>query len=135
MPHGKRWLLRPNDVRELPNFSHGTAGVAFALARLYEVTRDSRYLEAAVAGARHLLSLARTDGDVCLIPHALPDGAERYYLAYCHGPAGTARLFHQLHHVTGDASWADLFRRRVNGWVGSLIGATVEQAPPQLAII
>lgn len=115
MPRGKRWLMVPKDDRELPNFSHGTAGVAFALARLHEATHDRRYLDAALAGAQHLLSLARTAGDVCLIPHALPDGAERYYLAYCHGPAGTARLFHQLHRVTGDPAWADWFRRSVNG--------------------
>jgi len=114
-PHGQRWLAIPGDKVELPNFSHGTAGVAFALARLHEATGDRRYLDAALAGARHLVSLAHTDGDVCLIPHALPGGAERYYLGYCHGPAGTARLFHQLHKVTGDPAWADWFRRSVNG--------------------
>ncbi|HEY0482604.1 MAG TPA: lanthionine synthetase LanC family protein [Kofleriaceae bacterium] len=114
-PPGRRWLSMPGDTAEYPNFSHGTAGIAFALARLYEVTRDGRYLDAALAGARHLLSLAHTDGDVCLIPHRIPDGTERYYLGYCHGPAGTARLFHQLHHVTGDPAWASWFRRSVNG--------------------
>jgi lantibiotic modifying enzyme len=112
---GRRWLMFPDDKRELPNFSHGTAGVAFALARLYEVTREQRFLDAALAGAEHLLSLARTEGGVCLVPHALPDGAERYYLAYCHGPAGTARLFHQLHRVTGDARWHEWFGKSVNG--------------------
>lgn len=116
VPHGKRWLMRAEDVGdELPNFSHGTAGVAFALARLHEVTRDARYLDAALAGARYLLSLAYTAGDVCLIPHRLPAGAQRYYLGYCHGPAGTARLFHQLAKLTGDAAWTDCFRRSVNG--------------------
>jgi lantibiotic modifying enzyme len=113
--NGRRWWMVPGDTRELPNFSHGTAGVAFALARLYEATRQPRYLEAAIAGADHVLSLARTEGDVCLVPHALPDGVERYYLAYCHGPAGTARLFHQLHEVTRDRRWAEWFRRSVNG--------------------
>lgn len=122
--HGKRWLMYPDDERELPNFSHGTAGVAFALARLHEATGDRRYLEAALAGAQHLLSLARTDGDCCWIPHSLPDGAERYYLGYCHGPAGTARLFDQLHRVTGDAVWADWFRRSANSVLYSGIPET-----------
>ncbi|MGH9889257.1 MAG: lanthionine synthetase LanC family protein [bacterium] len=63
-PHGTRWLTRPNEHSELPNFFHGTAGVAFAFARLYEATRDSCYLEAALAGARHLLAIARTDGAI-----------------------------------------------------------------------
>jgi len=114
-PTGVRWLMIPGDDHEFPNFSHGTAGIAFALARLHEATGDHRYLDAALAGARYLVSIARTDGDVCLIPHALPDGAERYYLGYCHGPAGTARLFHQLHRMTHDPVWADWFQRSVNG--------------------
>ena len=112
---GQRWLMRPDDADEMPNFSHGTAGVAFALACLYEATRDPRYLDAAIAGANHILSLARTDGDVCLVPHRLPEGAQRYYLGYCHGPAGTARLFHQLHLVTRDPRWGEWFRRSING--------------------
>ena len=115
VPHGKRWRLLPDDPTELPNFSHGTAGVAFALARLHEVTRDPRYLDAAIAGARHVLSLAYTDGDVCLIPHRIPGGEQRYYLGACHGPAGTARLFHQLAQVTGDRAWSRWFQRCVNG--------------------
>lgn len=115
VPHGTHWLMMPGDHTELPNFAHGTAGVAFALARLYEVTHEKRFLDAALAGAQYLLSIARTAGGVCLIPHALPEGAERYYLAYCHGPAGTSRLFHQLHRVTGDAIWSDWFERSVAG--------------------
>jgi lantibiotic modifying enzyme len=112
---GKHWTMVPGDDRELPNFSHGTAGVAYALARLYEVTHEARFLDAAVAGAEYLVSIARTGGDVCLVPHALPDGAERYYLAYCHGPAGTSRLFHQLHVVTHEARWSEWFRKSING--------------------
>lgn len=124
MPHGKRWLMQPGDSSEFPNFSHGTVGVAFALARLHEVTHDPRYLDAAIAGARHILSLARTEGDVCLVPHVLPGGAERYYLGVCHGPPGVARLFHQLHKITGDAEWSDWFRRSVNGILYSGIPET-----------
>jgi hypothetical protein len=112
---GTHWTMRPGDKTELPNFSHGTAGVAYALARLYEVTRDARYLDAAVAGAEYLLSIARTAGDVCLVPHVIPDGNERYYLGYCHGPAGTARLFHQLHAVTREPRWAEWFQKSING--------------------
>ena len=126
-PKGKRWLMFPDDTRELPNFSHGTAGIAYALARLYEVTREQRFLEASIAGAEHILSLARTEGDVCLVPHVLPDGAERYYLAYCHGPAGTARLFHQLHHVTRDRGWAEWLRKSINGVLYS--GLPLQRTP------
>ncbi|MBA2320175.1 MAG: hypothetical protein H0V89_03380 [Deltaproteobacteria bacterium] len=114
-PHGRRWLMRPDDDYEMPNFSHGTAGVAYALARLHQVTGEARFLEAALAGASHLLGLASSVGDTCLLPHVLPKGEDRFYLGFCHGPAGTARLFHQLHVVTGDATWANWFQRSVNG--------------------
>ena len=76
VPDGTRWLMSPDDKSEYPNFSHGTAGVAYALARLYEVTRDRRYLDAALGGARHLVAIAHTAGGVCLVPHILPEGAE-----------------------------------------------------------
>jgi hypothetical protein len=49
----------------------------------------------ACKGARHLLDIAdRTDG--CRVYHHEPDGKDLYYLGWCHGPAGTARLFRQL---------------------------------------
>jgi lantibiotic modifying enzyme len=119
---GRRWML--DDIqglaeskpgREMPNFSHGTSGVGFALARLYDATRAERFLAGALAAAEHLLAIAYTEGDVCLIPHVLPDGAARYYLGTCHGPAGTSRLFHELAVVTGNAKWGEWFRKCVNG--------------------
>lgn len=114
--HGRRWLWRPDMTYEMPNFAHGTAGVAYALARLYEVTRHERFLAAALAGAAHCLGLAYTAGDVCLVPHAHPGGgSERYYLGLCHGPAGTSRLFHQLARVTNDPQWREWWRRSIRG--------------------
>lgn len=112
---GQLWMPDAAPQPELPNFSHGTAGIAFALARLHQASGEERFLTAALAGAEHLLAIAYTDGDVCLVPHALPAGRGRYYLGYCHGPVGTSRLFHQLGVITGDRTWSDWFRRSVNG--------------------
>jgi lantibiotic modifying enzyme len=126
-PAGRRWRAYYNADDELPGFSHGTAGVAFALARLYEVTRHERFLAAALDGARHVTSLAYTDGDVCLLPHALPDGEDRYYLGLCHGPVGTWRMFEQLHRVTGDATWAEWRRKAIRGVTTS--GVPYTQTP------
>lgn len=109
------WKMKPADTDELPNFSHGTAGISYALARLYEVTHEQRFLDSAIAGAEFLLANAMTQGNVCLVPHWLPGGTGRYYLAYCHGPAGTARLFHQLHQLTRDEKWARTFDASING--------------------
>ena len=88
----------------MPNFSHGTAGVAYFLARLYDHTGDRDLLKASIGAARHLLDITTPEG---MIRHAEPDSAamDRYYVSWCHGPVGTARLYHQLWATTGDSVW------------------------------
>ena len=102
---GLKWMMEPKFARLMPNFSHGTAGIAYFLARVHEETKQRKYLDASLAGARYLQAIAKTDGDICLIQHNQPQGLELYYLGWCHGPVGTARLWRQLAKVTGDASW------------------------------
>jgi lantibiotic modifying enzyme len=85
----------------MPNFAHGTAGIATFLARLYEVTGDSTFLENALSGGKRLLSLTHR-GLVC---HHLPEGEDLFYLGWCHGPAGTGRLYYRLWKITGDPVW------------------------------
>jgi lantibiotic modifying enzyme len=102
---GLKWAMDPKFPRLMPNFSHGTAGIAYFLTALYGETRDRRFLDAAVAGARYLQSVAKTEGDVCLVFHNEPDGKDLYYLGWCHGPVGTARLFFRLYQVTKDREW------------------------------
>ncbi|XOV82746.1 MAG: lanthionine synthetase LanC family protein [bacterium] len=106
---GLRWQLM-EDIPwpfDAPNFAHGTAGVAYFLARLFEHTQAQKYLDAAIAGARHVQAMARAiEGGGHLVPHILNDGAtDRFYLGMCHGPAGTARLFFLLGEITGDPQW------------------------------
>jgi lantibiotic modifying enzyme len=98
----------------MPNFSHGTAGIAYFLTELYAETKDKRFLDASLAGAKYLLSVAKTDGDTCLVFHNEPDGRDLYYLGWCHGPVGTARLFYALCGATGDRSWLDWVRKEAN---------------------
>ena len=102
-----------------PNFELGTAGVAFVLARLYEETRQPEFLEAAKAGARHIQSIATVSGDSALVYYREPDLQDLYYLGYCHGPAGTARLFYQLYKVTGEAPYLQWAEKLAQGIVGS----------------
>lgn len=110
-PRGLSWAMDPDFPRRMPNFSHGTAGIAYFLARLYEETGEERFLSAARAGADHLLSIADTEGDACRVYHHEPDGQGLYYLGWCHGPVGTARLFAVLHRITADESWWMWVRR------------------------
>jgi lantibiotic modifying enzyme len=102
---GLRWAMDASSPRLMPNFSHGTAGIAYFLASVYEVSRDARHLDAALAGARYLQAIATTEGDICLIPHHQPDGLDLYYLGWCHGPVGTARLWYRLAQVHDRKTW------------------------------
>ena len=108
---GLLWRMDPSFPRYMPNFSHGTAGVAYFLAALHERTGDRRYLAAATQGARHLLAIADTAEEGCKIYHHEPGGEELYYLGWCHGPPGTGRLFYQLYRITGNPLWLDWTER------------------------
>jgi lantibiotic modifying enzyme len=112
---GSSWRMNPTFPRVMPNFSHGTAGVAYFLATLYAETRHKEFLKAAVDGAKHLQSIAHTTDDVCLIMHNAPEGTGLYYLGWCHGPAGTARLFQQVQRVTGAREWSSWVDRSARG--------------------
>jgi hypothetical protein len=102
-----------------PNFELGTAGVAYVLARLYEETGEARFLEAAKQGALHLQTIATVDRDRALIPYRYPDLTDIYYLGFCHGPAGTARLFYQLYKVTKDPAYLEWTERMAGGIIAS----------------
>lgn len=116
---GLKWAMDPGFPRLMPNFSHGTAGIAYFLAALYKETGRREFLDGALAGAKYLLSIAKTDGDSCLVFHDEPDNKNLYYLGWCHGPVGTARLFFLLSAVTGDRSWLDWVRKSANGLIQS----------------
>ncbi len=108
---GLKWPMSEAYPRLMPNFSHGTAGVAYFLARLHGVTGEEEFLAPAVYGASYLENVSLCDArDGCLIFHDEPEGTHLFYLGWCHGPAGTARLFWQLTEVTGESRWKN--------WVG-----------------
>ena len=123
---GTRWLMDPAFPREMPNFSHGTAGVAYFLASLYQVSKQKEFLEAALRGAQYLTSIADKQGDICLIYHDNTlNGKSLYYLGWCHGPTGTARLFYRLYQDTHDREWMDWTERAAHALV-------VEGAPEKV---
>jgi hypothetical protein len=110
-----------------PNFEGGTAGVAYVLTRLYSETGREEFLSAARRGAQHLQTIATVHGNAALIPYRFPDLTDLYYLGYCHGPAGTARTFYELHRVTRDTVYADWTDRLAQGVIQS--GVHEEQTP------
>ena len=118
---GLKWWIHPDwtSSQFMPNFSHGTAGIAYFLARLYEETGEKTYLNAAIQGAGYLQSIAFTEGDVCLIERKEGEDPKEYVLGWCHGPAGTSRLFFQLYKVTGDKNWLSWIKRCANSFFQS----------------
>jgi lantibiotic modifying enzyme len=107
----RTWLISPQMPRNYPNFSHGTAGVSYFLARLSATTGSRSHLDAALAGERYLQSISTSaPNGGRRIYHSAPGNEQIYYLSWCHGPAGTARLYRALAAVTRTPEWD----RRVN---------------------
>lgn len=109
--NGLKWKMANSYPKLMPNFSHGTAGIAYFLATLHIHTGKKEFLEAALAGAQYLLAVAEENRDSCLVFHNEPDGRDLHYLGWCHGPPGTANLFYRLYKITGDISRLKWVRR------------------------
>lgn len=106
-----KWAMSPKVQRFMPNFSHGTAGVCYFLASLFRETKNPLFIETAIAGTNYLQVVADTNGDICRVFHHEPEGEDLYYLGWCHGPVGVARLFYRVYQTTGDAAWMDWVHR------------------------
>ena len=102
---GLRWWVVEGLDRLYSNFAHGTSGIAYFLARLYEETGQKEFLSGAVGGANYLTSIAKIDGDACYFYVRTPGKEDAYHLSWCNGTTGTARLFLQLFRVTGEKKW------------------------------
>jgi lantibiotic modifying enzyme len=115
---GLSWMMDPTYPREMPNFSHGAAGVAYFLATLYRFTGRRKYLDAALAGANYLLSISDLNNRYCMIYHD-NQNKNLFYLGWCHGPAGTARLFYRLYQDTRDPKWMALVKKSAEAIVAN----------------
>jgi hypothetical protein len=96
---GLDWGMVPGSPSRAPNYSHGTAGVATALAIAGLALGRSDFVAAARQGAQHLLAVGWLDDGGFIIPHTLPRSTrdvEPVTYNWCHGPAGTSQLFAAL---------------------------------------
>jgi len=110
---GLTWSMRSDQPElELPNFSHGAAGIGYYLATLSLLADDPRFLAAAKGAANHLEHLAVRDFGGVLFPYGFPrpEWVGRYDIGWAHGVAGSARLFQRLHQISGEPRWADLLQ-------------------------
>jgi lantibiotic modifying enzyme len=112
---GLKWPMSEAYPRLMPNFSHGTAGVVYVLARLADVTGREEYLDVSIQGARYLEGASTCGEGGCLLFHHEPGGEDLFYLSWCHGPVGTARAFYQLSRTTGEEAWLSWVQRGAVG--------------------
>jgi lantibiotic modifying enzyme len=96
---GLDWAMLPGSPSRMPNYSHGTAGVATALAIAGLALGRADFVAAAGLGAQHLLAVGSLDDGGLIVPHTLPYSTrdvEPVTYNWCHGPAGTSQLFAAL---------------------------------------
>ena len=75
--YGDYWTSSTTHSTHYPNFSHGTAGIGYFLAELYEATHDERYRTCALAAGRYLRAIAsKAETSNCLIFHNDAAGQE-----------------------------------------------------------
>lgn len=103
------WYLSEDISHYLPNFSHGAAGIAYSLAAASAPLRRPDLLDVAASAGRRLVRLgSRPDGTLA-VPHSIPpqDWSAPVSYGWCHGPAGTVRLFELLDRLRPGEGWDD----------------------------
>jgi lantibiotic modifying enzyme len=102
---GLDWAMLPGWPSRMPNYSHGTAGIATALAIAGAALDRDDFIAAARHGAQHLLAVGSLDDGGFIVPQILPcssGDADPVTYTWCHGPAGTSHLFAALAHAGVD---------------------------------
>ncbi|MEP6816011.1 MAG: lanthionine synthetase LanC family protein [Marmoricola sp.] len=101
LPTGTNWRFVPQRFRtdagaQMPNFSHGLAGIAAALA-IAGAELDRPDLAAVVCdGVEHLVMLGDAGGQGFVVPRSIPSSAadeDEVTYSWCHGATGTSLLF------------------------------------------
>jgi len=100
---GLQWPMYADDTwGMMPNYSHGTAGVSAALAICGKHLGRQDAIDAAAAGARHLIDIGDTSNDGFRVQTIIPKGdrdIEDFAYGWCHGPTGTSHLFSALEYA------------------------------------
>jgi hypothetical protein len=102
--HGPFWHYVPRRFRaeddpatEMPNWSHGAAGVATALAEAGAATGRPDWVDLARRAAERLVAIG-DHGDGLKVRHTIPQapGHPPFAYGWCHGPSGTQQVFGAL---------------------------------------
>ncbi len=105
-PGGLQWRMVAGWEYLMPGFSHGTAGVAYALAAAGRALNRRDLVDVASRGADALLA-AGQQPDGWALPIAIPPRPRgpAVNFGWCHGPAGTVRLFLILNEINPQPRW------------------------------
>jgi lantibiotic modifying enzyme len=110
---GTYWLFRRSKPFNLPNYSHGTAGIAYVLATVGLLVDDESLLDGASQGFAYIRSIAEVEEGLLRIPYGWGsdswDGL--YEFGWAHGLAGTANLFRRLQQTGVDTGAAAEFEQ------------------------
>jgi type 2 lantibiotic biosynthesis protein LanM len=91
MPHGLGWLPKGAGSKPLTGFSHGAAGIAWALLKLATVTGEERFRTTALAALeyeRSLFSPESGNWPDLRDPEASGVAGASFAMAWCHGAPG-----------------------------------------------
>ncbi|MDX6316407.1 MAG: hypothetical protein QOF44_5871, partial [Streptomyces sp.] len=104
--NGLQWRMSLGWDYVMPGFSHGTAGVAYALAAAGKRLDRPDLVAVATRGAEALLSLGHTPEGWAL-PATVPPrpSGPSVNFGWCHGPTGTIRLFLALSAIDPQPKW------------------------------
>lgn len=93
-----RFLVTGVDDMQMPNWSHGQAGITAALAAAGMELDRPDLVSLATEGTAHLLTLADTSDGGLRFPHCVPGrpDLDPFTYSWCHGPTGTSLLFAAL---------------------------------------
>jgi lantibiotic modifying enzyme len=105
-PEGLHWRMTAGWESIMPGFSHGTAGAAYALAAAGHALHRGDLVDVATRGAEAILAAGDRPGGWA-VPLAIPlrPGRPEVNYGWCHGPAGTARLFVVLDEIDPRPQW------------------------------
>ncbi len=108
--------MLPGKTSRFPNYSHGTAGIATALAIAGAALQRQDFVQAAILGAQHVVAVGSLADGGFIVPHTIPPSTrevEPVTYTWCHGPAGTSHLFSALSHAgVGEVAGLDVAELR-----------------------
>ncbi|MFE7312725.1 lanthionine synthetase LanC family protein [Streptomyces sp. NPDC057555] len=114
-PAGVQWEAETGREARYHHVSHGTLGIAFALARVGRAAGRDDLVELARAGVADVVARDEAGPTGFLVPHSdpqsHPDRVERFSYGWCHGPTGDAQVFRLLRDVLDDPAWQALADR------------------------